>query len=94
MKLSQVVFVEAVRDIGSDQTVSAFYACESPTRANGYQYELEGTETGVIAKHPRHSTRRLIPWSNVRSVDLADEPKREHWKTKAKREAVGGPEAA
>jgi hypothetical protein len=73
-----VVFKEAVRDVVSDQGVSAFYSCESPTRANGYGYELEALESGgVLATHVKApGVRRWIPESNIRYADLAEGPKR------------------
>ena len=74
MKLSQVVFVEAVKDIVADRSVTSFVAAESPTRADGYGYEIEAIDGGVVASHPkRPNVRRLIPWPNVRWADMAEE---------------------
>jgi hypothetical protein len=70
MKLSQVVFIESVRDTLTDRNVSCFVATESPTRADGYGYELEARDAGVFAKHPkRPGVERFIPWSNVKWCD-------------------------
>lgn len=75
MRLSQAMFRDAVREIVSDRSVLSYCAAESPTRADGYGYVLEARDAGVFANHPKKpGVERLIPWSNVKWVDVMAEP--------------------
>ena len=98
MKVTQVVFSSAVKPlVGGVDTAPSFSSLPVGARYRDAGYELETCDEGVLCRHTgAPGIVRLVPWAKISFCDVepvlepssAEEPpKREHWKTRRKREA-------